>query len=211
MADQYKNTIETWKKLASVYHEKFKDLKIYDESYEVFISHLNSETPSILEIGCGPGTVTNWLKNRLPKSKIIATDVAVEMIEFAKSKISGVNFQILDARNLNTVEGTFDGLLCGFCIPYLTITDTQQFIQAASRKLKPNGVIYISFIDDDYSNSHVQTGSTGDSMKVHFYRETDIATLFAESEILPLQTFRVPYPLPDGTEQIHTILIGQKK
>lgn len=211
MSDPYESTIATWKKLATVYHEKFKDIRIYDQSYEAFCNHFTIENPRILEVGCGPATVTTWLKSRLPKSKILATDVSLEMIEEAKKHLTSVDFEVLDAREINQVDGLFDGVFSGFCIPYLTKVDLDKFIESASRLLNNNGIFYLSCIEDNYSNSTIQTGSTGDSMPVHYYLEADLLELFELNGISHISTSRINYPLPTDANQIHLIVLGRKK
>lgn len=174
MDNTYQNTIQTWRKLAEVYHKKFKDIRIYDASYAAFASCISSYKPSILEIGCGPGTATSWLRNRLPNAQILATDVAKEMIELAQSHIPGVHFDTLGARNVSSLTETFDAIFSGFCIPYLEKEDLTNFVRAIASKLNKQGIVYMSCIEGDYSNSQLQTGSTGDSMKIHFYQESDL-------------------------------------
>ncbi|MDG1332949.1 MAG: class I SAM-dependent methyltransferase [Crocinitomicaceae bacterium] len=210
MADQYKNTIETWRKLATAYHEKFKDLTIYNETYEAFVSYLNSESPSLLEIGCGPGTVTKWLKNRLPKASILATDVAPEMIEEAKKHIEGVEFEVADARTIHEFNQKFDAIFAGFIVPYLTKVDLGEFISSASTLLNTKGVFYVSCIEKNYSESFTQTGSTGHKMTVHFYLEKDLLSFFDQHQLEHLQIIRVNYPLPTGDSDTHLIILGQK-
>jgi cyclopropane fatty-acyl-phospholipid synthase-like methyltransferase len=210
MADHYQNTIATWNKLARAYHEKFKDIRIYDDSYELFCSHLAKENPRILEIGCGPATATSWLKSRLPESKIRATDVSSEMIEEAKKHVKDVQFEVLDAREINIIEGKFDGIFSGFCIPYLTKEDLAPFIQSSSNLLLENGIIYLSCIEDAYENSTTQTGSTSHSMAVHYYEESDLIALFEASQLEKIETIRVNYPLLTGENQVHLIVIGRK-
>lgn len=210
MADPYKNTIETWRKLASLYHDKFKDLRIYDESYKAFVSYINSKNPSILEIGCGPGTVTRWLKDHLPNATILATDVAPEMIEEAKKHVNGVQFKEVDAREIDQFKQKFDAIFAGFIVPYLTKDDLGEFISSASTLLNTKGVFYVSCIEKDYSESFTQTGSTGHKMTVQYYLEKDLLNFFDQHQIQHLQTFRVNYPLPNGENDTHLILIGRK-
>lgn len=211
MTDHYKNTIRTWKKVANIYEEKFMDIDLYNESYTAFCSEISKSDASILEIGCGPGNVTRWLRKHLPESTILATDVASEMIEVAKKNVDNVQFEILDARDIDSLKEKFDAVLCGFCVPYLDKSDLKLLIQNSASLLNYGGVIYLSFIEGDYSDSELQTGSTGDSMKVHYYKESEVHGFFETNSIDPIQSIRVPYPLPDGSEQIHLILLGRKK
>ena len=211
MTDHYKNTIRTWKKVAQLYEEKFMDMKIYDESYAAFSSEIRQSDASILEIGCGPGNVTHWLRKHLPKSTILATDVASEMIEVAKKNVDNVQFEVLDARDINSLKEKFDAIMCGFCVLYLHKADLELLVKNSAILLNEQGVIYLSFIEGDYSDSELQTRSNGDSMKVHYYQESDVNEMFKANSIDPIQSIRVPYPLSDGSEQIHLILLGRKK
>ncbi|NVK64273.1 MAG: class I SAM-dependent methyltransferase [Flavobacteriales bacterium] len=210
MDDRYQNTIETWKHLSSIYHEKFKDIRLYDDSYEAFASKLQP-TSSLLEIGCGPGTATRWLKNRLPEASILATDVASEMIEEAQKHVSDVHFQVLDAREIHTLNQQFDAIFSGFCIPYLTKNDLNQFIESASKLLNAKGIIYLSCIEKAYDQSYTQTGSTGHKMSVFYYLEQDILQLFKQHGLQHLETIRIDYPLPTGESDTHLVLLASKK
>jgi trans-aconitate methyltransferase len=68
--DQYEETFKTWEKVADLYDEKFMDFELYNESYDFFCKLIQDEQPKILDIGCGPGNISRYLQNKLPKSKI---------------------------------------------------------------------------------------------------------------------------------------------
>lgn len=209
MDELYQNTINTWKQLSSVYHEKFKDIRLYDASYEAFASRLQPSS-SLLEIGCGPGTATHWLKNRLPHASILATDVASEMIEEAQKHVSDVHFQVLDAREVHTLNQQFDAIFSGFCIPYLAKNDLDQFVRSISTLLTKNGILYLSCIEKNYDQSFTQTGSTGHKMSVFYYLEQDLLDLFEQHGLKHLETIRIDYPLPTGDSDTHLIVIGSR-
>ena len=56
--DKYKETFKTWNKVASLYEDKFMDLDLYNNTYDYFCE-LVKDNAKILEIGCGPGNITN--------------------------------------------------------------------------------------------------------------------------------------------------------
>ncbi len=211
MTDQYKNTIRTWKRVAKMYEEKFMDMDIYNDTYSLFCSELSKPNASILEVGCGPGNITRQLRSQLPEATILATDVASEMIEVAQNNVKNVQFEVLDARDINSLTEKFDAIISGFCVLYLDKSDLSTFIQNSAALLNDQGIIYLSFIEGNYSDSEVQKRSNGDSMKVHYYQELDLFNFFEDHSIKPIQTIRVAYPLADGSEQIHLILLGRKK
>jgi ubiquinone/menaquinone biosynthesis C-methylase UbiE len=206
----YDHNIESWRKLARNYHETFQDIRIYDTSYETFASQIESDSPAILEVGCGPATVTRWLKQRFPSSEILATDVAPEMIEEAKKHVQDVDFEVLDAREIRKINRKFDAVLAGFIIPYLTKEDLNTFVSSVADRLNESGIFYLSCIEKDYSESSTAVSSSGLEMTVHYYLEKDILSLFTKYHLHILDTIRVDYPMSSGESDTHLILIAKK-
>ena len=86
IVDTYKETFDTWNKVAKLYQEKFMDLDLYDDTYDTFCAELPIENATILEIGCGPGNITKYLLNKRPDFRIEGIDISPNMIELAKAK-----------------------------------------------------------------------------------------------------------------------------
>ena len=93
--NQNQNTIQTWDQLAQKYHDKFKDVTLYDGTYDLFCAAVAKEEAAILEIGCGPGNVTNYLLSKHPSYKILATDAAPSMIALGQVNNPTANFRVL--------------------------------------------------------------------------------------------------------------------
>lgn len=75
------------------------------------------------------------------------------MIERAKLNVPNAHFIVKDALKIDELTNTFDGVVIGFCMPYLNSEDCSKLIRSSSEKLNRNGIIYISTIEDDYSKS----------------------------------------------------------
>src|SRR5437773_1985343 len=77
---------------------------------------------SILEIACGTGQVTRLLRMKLPKAKIVATDLNPGMLELAE-KIIGtedkIEWQIANAQELPFGDNTFDAVVCQFGLMFV--------------------------------------------------------------------------------------------
>ena len=84
------------------------------------------------------------------------------MIEVAKKNVENVQFEVLDARNIDSLKEKFDAVFCGFCVPYLDKIDLGKLIENSALLLNEKGIIYLSFIEGDYSDSQIQIGKTGD-------------------------------------------------
>jgi ubiquinone/menaquinone biosynthesis C-methylase UbiE len=74
----------------------------------------------ILDNACGPGIVTSLIKSKYPCARIKSTDLAPAVIEVVQSKIAenkweGVETDILDVRDLKTLEdGMFTHVITNF-------------------------------------------------------------------------------------------------
>lgn len=205
--DHYKETAQTWNKLANIYQDKFMDLDLYNETYDFFCDKILKENASILELGCGPGNITRYLLSKRPDFRIFATDVAPNMIELASRNCPQAKFEIMDARDIGKLNEKYDGIVCGFCLPFLTPEDVEKLISDSAQLLHEKGVIYISFMDDDPEKSDFKTGSTGDKVFFHFHPLETLQSLLQKNGFVDNRVFRVEYASGDRTD-IHTILIA---
>jgi len=209
--DRYKETFETWNKIASLYQEKFTDLDLYNDTYDFICNTLDKPNPKILEIGCGPGNITKYLLSKRPDFEIFGIDIAPNMIEIACNNNPTASFAVMDSRQINEIKTKYDGIVCGFCLPYLSQSDSQKLISNCYNLLNENGLIYISFVEGDPSKSDFQVGSSGDRIYFYFYNLDDLKIQFAENKFKEIQTFKVEYNKSETEIDIHTILTAKKK
>lgn len=142
-------SIKRFDEFASVYAERFTNIDSYRKHIDKFCELTENKHLKTLELGCGPGNVTKYLKEKLPNSEIIAIDLAPRMIEIAKQTLTGIDFRVMDVRNIKTIESEFDAIMCSFCLPFLSKADTNRLITDCFYKLTKNGVLYISTMEGD--------------------------------------------------------------
>jgi 2-polyprenyl-3-methyl-5-hydroxy-6-metoxy-1,4-benzoquinol methylase len=208
--DPYQETFETWNKVASLYEEKFMDLDLYNVSYDFIINSVNKVNAKVLEIGCGPGNITKYLLSKRPDFEIFGIDIAPKMIELAKKNNPLASFAVMDSRNINEIQSKFDAIVCGFCIPYLSQTDTYKLIIDANQLLNNRGLIYLSFVEGDPTKSGFQTASTGDRSYFYFHDLAEIKTKLIEARFDDFNVFKVDYKKTSGEKEIHTIITARK-
>ncbi|MFM9986735.1 MAG: class I SAM-dependent methyltransferase [Flavobacteriales bacterium] len=210
--DPYQTTFETWDKLAELYYEKFSAIRIYDETYNLFCSLIPKEQSSVLEIGCGPGNVTRYLMDHRPDLKITGLDVAPTMIDYARKMVPEAQFDVLDIRDLHLMNGKFDGIFNGFCLPYQSKKDLQKFLLDSASLLNQNGIVYLSCIEGDYEQSGMETGSKPEyRMQVFYYSESALRKALSETGFETISVSRIAYPSADDSKQVHLIIQATKK
>ncbi len=210
LPEHAEHTHYVWNKFAAAYEERFMDLELYNESYDLFCAELKTPNASVLEVGCGPGNITRQLLLRRPDLRMHGTDVAPDMVALAIKNNPTATFSVLDAREISQIDTIFNAFVCGFCIPYLSWNDVDQLFANAAERLTTNGLLYVSCIEDDHEKSHLQTGSTGDQLFVHYYSESDLRVFLERSSFQHLHTIRIPYSLSDGSKQIHLVVMARK-
>ena len=140
--NKFKISVKRFDEFATEYTEKFMNIDSYRVHLDKFCDLLENKQPRILELACGPGNVTKYIKKRLQDSEIIAIDLAPRMIDIAIKTVKGVDFRVMDVREINTLNIRFDSIMCSFCLPFLSKEDTFKLISNCSHRLKENGILY---------------------------------------------------------------------
>ncbi len=211
MSDPYQINIDTFNDFAERYQQKYFELSQYNPTYDCFCENILVPNAQILELGCGPGNISNYLLKKRPDFKILATDAAPKMLALAQKNNPGLNTQLLDFRELNKLDTSYDGIVCGFGLPYLNKADAITFLNSCLQLLKPQGVLYLSTIEGDYKNSGEQTGTeTGRSVFMFYHSESDLLQQMDSEKIKVLMLQRLPFPMPNGSVNTDLILIIKK-
>ena len=208
--DTYKETFDTWNKVAKLYQEKFMDLDLYDDTYDTFCEEVNIENSTILEIGCGPGNITKYLLNKRPDFRIEGIDISPNMIELAKTNNPTADFKVMDCREIDKLQSKFNGIICGFCFPYLSKFDSSKLINDCTTLLKDKGVLYISFVEGDYLKSGFQFASTGDRTYFYFHTLDSVTKELKDCSFETIKLFYKNYKRNPAIEEIHTVIIARK-
>ena len=208
--DNYQETFDTWNKLASLYQDRFMDLDLYNDTYNFICHSITRGHAKVLEIGCGPGNITKYLLSKRPDFDIYGIDIAPNMIELAKKNNPSARFAVMDSRQIDKLNEKYDGIVCGFCLPYLSQTDCQKLITDCYHLLNENGLIYLSFVEGEPEKSEFKVGSGG-RVYFNYHKLDNIKAQLNDFKIAELKTFYVKYPISENEFDIHTILIAKKK
>ena len=103
---------------------------------------------SILEAGCGTGTLTLAAKRQAgPSGEVYGMDIIPGMIEVSRQKAAqarqDITFQLGSIDNIPFPENLFDIVLCSFMIFHMSETTMRKGIMEIHRVLKPQGTCLI--------------------------------------------------------------------
>ena len=161
--------LNSWNKVAEMYESYFMDLDIYNSSYQSFCNLFKETKPRILDIGCGPGNITKQLLKLMPSADLMGIDMAENMIVLAKKNVPNAYFEVMDCRNLDHYHGEFEGVVAGFCIPYLNADETAKLFADVYDVLTEDGIFYVSFVAGEPSNLGFFKGSKGGQKYFNFF------------------------------------------
>lgn len=138
--------IKFWAAMSRRY-DSFIDKVLGENIRPNILEKLNEEENlgRLIEFGCGTGYFTKTLAN---KSKSIAsTDISEEMLEIAKERLKGIEFQVMDIQDCKFDDETFDTAFMGLVL--LFADDPKKALKESRRILKPEGKLIIA--DPDIS------------------------------------------------------------
>lgn len=208
--DRNKETFDTWNNIASLYQDKFMNLDLYNDTYDFICKAIATPNAKLLEIGCGPGNITKYLLSQRPDFDIFGIDIAPNMIELAKKNNPTANFAVMDSREIKNLDKKYDGIIVGFCLPYLSPTESNELISNSYDLLNENGLLYLSFVEGNPEESDFKVGSGG-RVYFHYHNLDDLITQLKKFNFDQLEIFKVKYKTSETEFDIHTILTAKKK
>lgn len=208
--DRHKETFDTWNKVASLYQDMFMDLDLYNDTYDYICNSVTKQNAKLLEIGCGPGNITKYLLSQRPDFDIFGIDIAPNMIELAKKNNPTANFAVMDVRQIKSLDKIYDGIIGGFCLPYLSPIESTELISNSYDLLNENGLIYLSFVEGNPGKSDFKVGSNG-RVYFQYHNLDDLTTQLTRANFDEIETFHVNYKTSETEFEIHTILTAKKK
>ena len=208
--DRYIETHKTWNNIAQLYEDEFMDFGLYDDTYKKFCDLLSKQDAAVLEIGCGPGNITRHILEINPNLKVLATDVSKKMIDLAKKNNPHIETTVLDCRNLKRIDNKYDGIICGFTIPYLSKPDCMKLIYDCGKLLANDGILYLSFISGNPEKSGFITGNSGYRSYFYYHEINTIRREIELNQMSVVETIEKNYKKSDNTSEIHTIIHVKK-
>ncbi|HET7388236.1 MAG TPA: methyltransferase domain-containing protein [Nocardioidaceae bacterium] len=122
-----------------------------ENSAGYLLPHLSPDN-SVLDIGCGPGTITIDLAHRTPRGTVIGLDRSANVIEEARNTAEGADvphaaFVVGDVYDLDYDDDTFDVVHAHQVLQHLS--DPVAALKEMRRVCRPDGIVAAR--DSDYA------------------------------------------------------------
>lgn len=137
------------------------------------------KNPSILEIGCSSGYLSEVLKKAGIRARYEGTDYSSAFIRFAKEKYPDIKFTVNDAINLHYKNNCFDVVISGCCL--LHIIDYPKAIAETARVAKKFAVFHRTPILHSSSTSFLAKMAYGVEMLDIYFNEEELIDLFYQN------------------------------
>lgn len=190
--ERNKQAVAVFNKLSDLYEQKYMDVTMYGNALSLFCSQIAKVNASILELACGPGNIARYIIERRPDFNYLGTDLSNNMVERAQINNPSGTFNILDSTNLSELDAEFHGIIVSFLLPYLSKELAIELIENSASKLKTGGILYISTMEGDYSNSKITKGSTGDELYMYYHDSSYLVKAIKSNGLELIHEERIP-------------------
>lgn len=129
-----------------------KAIRLWTREHVWRTALLNQVAPrdgeTILDIGCGTGTLAIMIKQMAPNARVIGLDPDPQILEIAaaKAKQSGadIEWQQGFARDANNFAGTADKVVSSLVFHQVPLSEKRTGLAAAMAALKPGGELHVA-------------------------------------------------------------------
>lgn len=210
MEDKSRGAVQVFDKLADLYLEKYLDVSAYHAILDHWLQLIANQRVRILELACGPGNLSHYVLAQKPDWEWLGIDLAPRMIELARKLNPVARFEVMDVRDIRTLNGVFQAAIIGFCFPYLNRDEVQRLLLDLHALLEPGSMVYISTEEGAYETSNWVTGSRGDRVFMHYYTESDLRACLTAAGFSICEVHRQS-AIVNGKTIADLILLAQKK
>ncbi len=128
---------------------KYQTDLFWDEEIIQYRRASMKDSMTILELGSGPGFVTEKLVQEFPNSSIVCVERDTKLIEFARQhcrKHKQVKYQNIPVEEVRTIDKPFDVVVARLVVEHLT--NPLEMFHLFNKLLRKNGILIVT--DNDF-------------------------------------------------------------
>lgn len=124
-------------------HNKQKPKELFIKIGEILKNHETQlgENVTVLDVGCATGALVGYLQDELPMWRFTGVDISPGLIDLARERVDGANFEVGSATDLPAVVSSgFDVVLCVGVLGIFDEEDARKVVTDSIALLNPGGL-----------------------------------------------------------------------
>ncbi|GAY08177.1 trans-aconitate 2-methyltransferase [Pseudonocardia sp. N23] len=159
----------------------------------------------VLDVGCGPGTVTAYLAER--GLDVSGVDLSPRMIEHARRLHPECTFDVASATGLDLAEASLGGVLAWWSLFNLPRNVLPDVIASLGRALVPSGQLIIGMHVGDGDVPRTEAyGGVPVQWTTHLWQPEQLVGMIEQAALRPTAELRIP---ADGRLLPGVVLVAQ--
>ena len=159
------------------------------------------ELGPVLDVGCGPGTVTAFLADL--GIDVAGVDLSPRMVEHARRLNPGLRFEVASATELQVADASLGGVLGWWSLFNLPRALLPGVLATFARALVPGGQVLLGMHVGDSDVERTEAyGGVPVAWTTHLWRPEQLTALLSEAGLEPVAELRLPPPLPEMRDQV---------
>jgi SAM-dependent methyltransferase len=139
---------QAYRKMAKQYIELFGSNDYMNvEDLDLITRHLSIRSGTMLDVGCGPGSLTEFL--RLLGVNVTGIDIVPEFIVHARSAFPEGQYELGSLEHLPVPTGSLVGILAWYSLIHLLPDEMDGVLVELRRAMEPGGALVAGFFHGD--------------------------------------------------------------
>jgi ubiquinone/menaquinone biosynthesis C-methylase UbiE len=139
---------DAYTSVAALYIELFgTSQQVHGDDLAFIERHLSSQPGTVLDLGCGPGHITDYLRSLGVDA--MGIDMVPEFIAHAKAAHPHGRYQRGSMKSLDVENHSIAGILAWYSLIHLPPQDLDDVLAEFRRVMTPAGTLVVGFFDGD--------------------------------------------------------------
>ena len=139
---------QSYASIADLYIELFgTSQRVHPDDLAFIARHLGSRPGAVLDLGCGPGHITGYL--RALGADATGIDMVPEFIDHARAAHPGGRYELGSLERLDAADHSVAGILAWYSLIHLPPRDVHGVLTEFRRAMAPAGTLVLGLFDGD--------------------------------------------------------------
>lgn len=132
--------------LADLYIQLFgSSAKVHPDDLDLISRHLSIRPGSVLDVGCGPGHLTAYLRSLGVDA--MGLDLVPEFIDHARTSFPNGRYEVGSMHRLPVADQSVEGILAWYSLIHLPLDELDGALTELRRAMTSTGVLVAGFFD----------------------------------------------------------------